>query len=65
MSETGSTRILVYAGNETFLEMNSEGIAALYSGEDAEKILSSSFKSTNDLFFLLRPSEAVELSSNG
>ena len=64
-SELASSRILVYAGNETFLEMNSEGIGALYSGEDAEKILSSSFKSTNDLFFLLRPSEAVELSDKG
>lgn len=69
-SETGLTsalseyKILIYTGEESFISINSDGEGTVYSGEDAEKILEASFKRTNDLFFLLRPSEAVELNNN-
>ena len=63
-SELSSYRILIYAGNETFIEMNESGVGAIYSDADAKQIISSSFKKTNDLFFLLRPSEAVEVGGN-
>ncbi|MBO5879595.1 MAG: DUF11 domain-containing protein [Clostridia bacterium] len=59
-SEVGSSRILIYVGNETFIEMSSSAEGAVYSGEDANEILATSFKNTNDLFFLLRPSQVME-----
>ena len=59
-SELAEARVLIYVGNETFIEMRTSGVGAVYSGEAAEKILSSSFKKTNDLFFLLRPSQVAE-----
>ena len=63
-SEIASASVLIYVGNGTFIEMTSAGVGAVYSGEAAEKILSSSFKITNDLFFLLRPSQVCEVAGN-
>jgi len=59
-SELSSTRILVYAGNDTLIEMTSDGNAAVYSGAEAQTLLDSSFKSTNDIFFALRPSQVFD-----
>ena len=60
-SEIASSRVLVYVGNGILIEMSSDGIGAVYSGDDAEALLDASFKNTNDLFFALRPSQAMEL----
>ena len=59
-SEISSSRILIYAGNNTLIEMSSDGNAAIYIGEAAELLLDASFKNTNDLFFALRPSQVYE-----
>jgi len=56
-----STRILVYVGNNTLMEMSSSGVGALYTGAEAQAVLDASFKNTNDIFFLLRPSLTMNL----
>ena len=56
-----STRILVYVGNHTLMEMSSNGVGARYTGAGAQTILDASFKNTNDIFFLLRPSQAMDV----
>ena len=57
-SATATTRVLVYAGNATLLEMTSGGTGKIHQGSAAEEVLTASFKSSNDIFFLLRPSQA-------
>ena len=64
-SELATTRVLVYAGNETFIEMSSDGTGAVLTGDAASEVLSQSFKNTNDLFFTLRPSQVMNFSNNG
>ena len=56
-----STRILVYVGNSTLMEMSSSGVGARYTGAEAQAVLDASFKNTNDIFFLLRPSQTMDL----
>ncbi len=56
-----STRILVYVGNNTLMEMSSSGAGARYTGSEAQAVLDASFKNTNDIFFLLRPSQIMDL----
>lgn len=63
-SELASYKIYIYAGDGSFISLNSSEVGRIYTGEDAEKILTSAFKSTNDLFFLLRPTEAIDVNSN-
>ena len=41
--------------------MSSNGTGAFYTGKRAQAILESSFKNTNDIFFLLRPSQAMDV----
>lgn len=62
-SELASTRILVYAGNGTLIEMSGDGVGRVYVGDAAEELLDASFKNDNDLFFALRPSQ-TDLSAN-
>lgn len=62
--ETGLTRVFVYAGSKTLLEMNSSSGGTVYSGISAEEVIVSTFKDTNDLFFVLRPSQSIDLSTN-
>lgn len=56
-----STRILVYVGNHTLMEMSSSGVGARYTGTEAQAVLDASFKNTNDIFFLLRPSQSMNV----
>ena len=60
-SKLASNRVLVYVGNNTLVEMSSNGTGALYTGKEAQAILESSFKNTNDIFFLLRPSQVMDM----
>ena len=62
--ETGLTRVFIYTGGETLLEMNSSSGGTVYSGISAEEVIVSTFKDTNDMFFVLRPSQAIDLSTN-
>ena len=60
-SKLASTTILIYAGNNTLIEMPSSGAGACYTGTKAQAVLDASFKNTNDIFFLLRPSQAMDM----
>ncbi len=62
--ETGLTRVLLYTGSGTLLEINSTSGGAILSGKSAEEVLISTFKDTNDLFFLLHPSQVINLRNN-
>lgn len=62
--ETGLTRVFVYAGDKTLLEMNSTIGGVVVLNKSAEEVIISTFKNTNDLFFLLRPSQVIDLSNN-
>jgi hypothetical protein len=59
--ELASTKILIYVGNHTLIEMSSGGVGARYTGANAQAVLDASFKNTNDIFFLLRPSQIMDL----
>lgn len=63
-SETGSTRILVYAGEGVLIEMTSNGIASVYEGDATNALLTASLQNTNDMFFLLRPSQVMDVAGN-
>ena len=60
-SKLASTRILIYVGQNTLIEMSSGGAGARYVGEKAQAVLDASFKNTTDIFFLLRPSQAIDV----
>ncbi|MBR7095759.1 MAG: DUF11 domain-containing protein [Clostridia bacterium] len=61
-SAMASTRVVVYLGNETLLEMKSSGTATAYTGASALTLIRHSFMKENDVFFLLRPSQAGAVS---
>ena len=63
-SETGSTRILMYLGDGMLLEMSSDGVATLYEGDATDALLTASLQNTNDMFFLLRPSQVMDVKDN-
>ena len=64
-SELASTKILIYVGNNTLIEMTSSGAGARYTNEEAQMVLNASFKYTNDIFFLLRPSQVMDMDVEG
>ena len=59
--ELASTKILIYVGNHTLIEMSSSGVGARYTGANAQAVLDASFKNANDIFFLLRPSQIMDV----
>ena len=60
-SKLASSKILIYVGQKTLIEVSSSGVGARYVGEKAQAVLDASFKNTNDIFFLLRPSLAMDV----
>ncbi len=60
-SKLATTTVLIYAGNNTLIGMSSNGVGVCYTGATAQAVLDASFKNTNDIFFLLRPSQTIDV----
>ena len=56
-NEMSAVSVMVYAGDGVLIEMNSDGTANVYNGANATARLVSAYKNTNDIFFLLRPTQ--------
>ena len=56
--EMAAASVMIYAGDGMLLEMNLDGTAKVYSGNETVARLVYAYKNTNDIFFLLRPTQA-------
>lgn len=62
-SAVASSSVLICVGNQTLIEMTSNGQANVYSEEYAKAKLVASFKKDFDLFFVMRPSQSINFVS--
>lgn len=56
-NEMAKVWVMIYTGNGTLIEMSLDGTAKVYTGAATTARLVAAYQNTNDIFFLLRPTQ--------